>query len=78
MESEADPGWGCLYESDIFFETILTKFIKIVIKKLSLSYRPPQPGSASLSIQRKAMFLTIIEAEKAVPWQSAESRKDYA
>jgi len=23
------------------------------------------------------MFLTIIEAEKAVPWQSAESRKDY-
>jgi len=24
------------------------------------------------------MFLTIIEAEKAVPWQSAESRKDYA
>lgn len=29
MESEADPGWGGLYESDIFFETILTKFIKI-------------------------------------------------
>jgi len=24
------------------------------------------------------MFLPIIEAEKAVPWQSAESRKDYA
>lgn len=30
MESEADPGWGGLYESDIFFfKTILTKFIKI-------------------------------------------------
>ena len=29
MESEADPGWGGLYESDIFFEIILTKFIKI-------------------------------------------------
>jgi len=58
--------------------SILIKFVKIVSKKISLYYRPPQPGSASLSIQRKAMFLTIIEAEKAVPWQSAESRKDYA
>ena len=29
MESEADPGWGGLYESDIFFEIILTKFIEI-------------------------------------------------
>lgn len=29
MESEADPGWGGLYESNIFFEIILTKFIKI-------------------------------------------------
>ena len=29
MESEADPGWGGLYESDIFFETILTNFVKI-------------------------------------------------
>ena len=29
MESEADPGWGGLYESDIFFEIILTNFIKI-------------------------------------------------
>ena len=29
MESEADPGWGGLYESNIFFEIILTNFIKI-------------------------------------------------
>ena len=29
MESEADPGWGCLHESDIFFAIILTKFIEI-------------------------------------------------
>lgn len=29
MESEADPCWGCLHESDIFFAIILTKFIKI-------------------------------------------------
>ena len=78
MESEADPGWGGLYESDNFFETILINFVKIVSKKISLYHRPPQPGSASLSIQRKAMLLPIIEAEKAVPWQSAESRKDYA
>ena len=35
MESEADPGWGGLYESDNFFETILTKFIKIVIMVLT-------------------------------------------
>ena len=78
MESEADLGWGGLCYCNNHFKIILTKFIKIVSKKLSLSYRPPQPGSASLSIQRKAMFLTIIEVEKAVPWQSAESRKDYA
>ena len=26
----------------------------------------------------RSLFLTIIEAEKAVPWQSAKSRKDYA
>lgn len=31
MESEVDPGWGGLYESNIFFEIILTKFIKINI-----------------------------------------------
>ena len=35
VESEADPGWGGLYESDIFFETILTKFIKIDIMVLT-------------------------------------------
>ena len=35
MESEADPGWGGLYESDNFFITILTKFIKIVIMVLT-------------------------------------------
>lgn len=35
MESEADPGWGGLYESDIFFKTILTKFIKIDIMVLT-------------------------------------------
>ena len=29
MESEADPGWGGPYESNIFFEIILTNFIKI-------------------------------------------------
>ena len=34
MESEADPGWGGLYESDNFFETILTKFVKIISKKI--------------------------------------------
>ena len=29
MDSEADPGWGGLYENNIFFEIILTNFIKI-------------------------------------------------
>ena len=38
MESEADPGWGGLYESDIFFEIILTKFIKIDMMVLTISW----------------------------------------